>query len=255
MKLDVGTSWCDKLASTPSVGIRFDPYYAPSDQILKSLSPILDRATDGEKPLFTIDSLTPFGLSFNTEEGYKYIVDQNRITIQFNHRVRFKPMTGGPPVMELLSRPMPFSDLLLISIDKLIEANRLARELRTRSIKKIGIVSTTQVDIDEAPPGLHALIAHLASPWKGGFNECNIRITTNIASDDLWSDMCHHHLIIPEDRTELITVVLDWQRVYEKHQPSDDRSMRRIFDEGAKSAFEYFEEVAEGMRFDEPAST
>lgn len=251
MRSDSGTTWCNKLASTPSVGIRFDPSYIPSEQILRSHSPILDRATDGEKPLFSIEALTPFGLTFNTEEGYKYILDQSRITIQYNHRVRFKPITGGPPVMELLSRPMPFTELLSISIDKIIESNRLIKELRTRSITKIGIVSTTLVDLDEVPPGIKSLIDHLARPWDGKLSECNVRITTRLREDDRWSDVCHHHLIIPQDRTELTTIVLDWQRSYSKPHQSDDRGMRKLFDDGVKSALDYFEEVAEGVRFDE----
>jgi len=39
-------SWCDKLASTPSVGLKFDYHFGPSSDILDVLTPILDPLVD-----------------------------------------------------------------------------------------------------------------------------------------------------------------------------------------------------------------
>src|SRR6267378_4324981 len=105
-------SWCDKLASTPSVGLKFDHHFAPSSQILEVLKPILDPLVDGEKVKFVINKQDPFTIELTTEDGFHYGIESSRVWIDFQHRMRVKPSSGGPPIAELLSRPAPFSELL-----------------------------------------------------------------------------------------------------------------------------------------------
>lgn len=251
--MGLSVSWCDKLASTPAVGLRCDPSYAPSEQLLGALSPVLERATLDDKPQFTVDDQAPFSVSFNTEEGFKYIVDQTRIVVQFNHRVKFKPVSGGPPVMELLSKPMLYTELLEICCDKLVEANQLIRGIRIKNISRVGIVSNTVADLSEMPPGLQAMLDHLSSPWAGELIDGNIRFSVKIAENDRTEDRCHHQVIVPENKKELSTVMLDWQRFFVKQQPGDEKSLRKMLKDAGEAAIEYFEELGEGGRFNEPS--
>jgi hypothetical protein len=70
-------SWCDKLASTPTVGFTLTPHYAPFDTVLNRLSPILDRnfhkveigAEDGDGVGRTLHAGT-------TQQGARHIYER-----------------------------------------------------------------------------------------------------------------------------------------------------------------------------------
>ncbi len=115
-------SWCNKLASTPSVGLKFNYHFAPSTDILDALTPILDGLVAGEKTKFAINSQEAFAVEFTTEDGFHYGIDPSRVWIDFQHRLKVKPISGGPPIAELLSRPAPFSELLPEVSKRLIDA-------------------------------------------------------------------------------------------------------------------------------------
>jgi len=88
-------SWCDKLASTPTIGFRLTTHFAPIETILDALSPILDAFGEGDAKNVTLDqSQTFFSTGFTTNEGFRYSADENKISVAFNHRVRFKPVSG-----------------------------------------------------------------------------------------------------------------------------------------------------------------
>src|ERR1700723_2078018 len=105
-------SWCDKLASVPTVGLTLDFHFAPGESLLASLSPVLDKLVEKNKAAFDIEKLEAFAISVNTHDGFKYGIEPSKISIAFNHRMRPKVVSGGPPVMELLTQPRPFSQLL-----------------------------------------------------------------------------------------------------------------------------------------------
>jgi hypothetical protein len=118
-------SWCDKLASTPGIGVRLTPYFASGDSIIDGLSKsVLNAQTEGAnfEPRFTVDAVTPFGLNFSTNDGYVYQVDHRGLVVSFNYRIRAEPSSAGPPTMKLLSEPAPYSKLLPIVAEKMVEA-------------------------------------------------------------------------------------------------------------------------------------
>src|SRR4051812_2930659 len=90
-------SWCDKLASTPTVGLKFEPHFASGDTLLNSLTPMLDPWADGEKQKFAIDQMDFFSLTLTSEDGFRYSFDQTRSVVEFRHRMQSKPVSGGPP--------------------------------------------------------------------------------------------------------------------------------------------------------------
>jgi hypothetical protein len=146
--------WCDKLASTPAVGFTLDWRFATSNAIFQAFSPILDKLVENNKQTFTMERQEVFNVTFTTNDGFQYAIEPSKIAVTFHHRLKVKQISGGPPTMELLSSPLPFSQLLPDVESKLIEAALLLPGANTSTVTRIGIVSTTFVAEDEVPPGI-----------------------------------------------------------------------------------------------------
>jgi hypothetical protein len=245
-------SWCDRLASVPTAGFKLDPHFAPQAAIITSLAPVLDREYKDEKAQFQIaQEQTAFGASFTTNEGYNYDIDPVKIAVGFRHRMRARPVSGGPPIMEMLSRPLPYTELLPSVIRKLIEATLLLPRAKTRSVTRVGIVSTTSVADEELPPGIARFIKYMGRPWKGEIDHYNISITSDIGKGQGWTDRCIHQVNKPDDREQLMTLNFDWQRVFTSGHPISTASLSDILEKAERAALKYFEDLAEGRRFDE----
>lgn len=245
-------SWCDKLASTPTVGIRFNDHYVSSGRILDALAPLLNTLVADQRPLFSISKHDSFGLEFSTEEGFQYGLNQERATVAFAHKLKVRPVSGGPPRVEMLSRAMPFTQLLPDAASKLLHAVSLVIDLKTRVVERIGIVSTTVVADDELPPGIRRLLQHLGRPWPSGLAAYNCQFVANLRSDSKQSDRCVHHLVKAEGEEEdLITMVFDWQRTFPEGRSMTLDSLRSELDAARSTALEYFETLAIGDIFDE----
>jgi hypothetical protein len=154
-------------------------------EILSAWRPILDKLLDNDKPAFTVESADPYSAVFSTDEGFKYQFDSESIAIVFNHRIRAKPTSGGPPVMELLSQAAPYTDLLSETIKRLTEAISLI-DIKGRHLQRVGIVSYTTVDRSDAPPGITKLIEQIASPLGGSLETMQAMIGTRIAESSIW---------------------------------------------------------------------
>lgn len=243
-------SWCDKLASTPTVGIRLTPHFASGDALLDAFSPILDRLTLPNRSLFSIESHTSHALSFNTEDGFKYAADQTKLSVGFNHRAKFKLVSGGPPVMEMLSRPMPYSSLLETVISKLIAAAQLLPHTRTRSVERLGIVAVTPIAEDELPPGIARFIQYVGRPWKK-LDHFNISITSELEETSNWTDRCIHTITKPDDPEQLMTLQFDWQRLFKTGRATAEKTLDELLKSAEDASSKYFEELAEGNMFDE----
>src|SRR5262245_53389418 len=105
-------SWCDKLASVPTVGLKLAPHFCSSDSLIDAAAPILNRSMKGNQATFHVTQQTSFEIQFQTDEGFHYFLDPAKCVVSFHHRMRSKPQSGGPPIMELLSYPLPYTQLL-----------------------------------------------------------------------------------------------------------------------------------------------
>jgi hypothetical protein len=245
-------SWCDKLASVPTVGFRLTAHYAPFDTVLNSLASILDRSTGEEARNTTVDSPTTlFTTGFTTSDGFKYSADEQKIAVAFNHRAKFKPTSGGPPTMEMLSKALPFTTLLPQVSSRLLDATRLLPEIQKRRVRRVGIITTTPIAETDIPPGIRRLITYIGRPWKQGLEAFNISITGKLAETSATLDRCLHQVIKPEEKEELMTLQFDWQRTFKDEPATTVDSLKRILDDAEEQALKYFEELAEGSRFDE----
>jgi len=245
------SSWCDKLAAVPAVGFKLDNHFAPGATILEALCSVLDPLMDNEEQKFTMDQNDAFAISFTTEDGFKYGVNNNRVSVQFQHRMKAKPVSGGPPIMEMLSRPAPYTEVLPIVAKKAIDAVLHIPSPKWRMVQRIGIVTAAAVDENDLPPGIALFLKYMGRPWKGLYDGFLIQITSRLGEESGVSDRCVHTLTKSENPEELINVQFDWQRTFTGGRQIDPTVLKDIFESAENAALKYFEELAEGNRFDE----
>lgn len=242
-------SWCDKLTSQPSVGIKLDHYFVPGSELLESFAPILNKLSDGTKNRFSVDLLEAFKASFTDDDGFTYAADHQKISVQFRHRVRPRLISGSLPALEMISKALPFTQLLTEAIDRAIAAAALLPYASKRKILQIGVVSTTQVAYEELPPGVSKLATYMSRPWKLGLDHFNVALSGVISETKEYRDRCIHTLTKTENPEDLMVLTLDLQRIL--HQPINQETLPQAFKSVEKSALDYFEAVAEGSMFDE----
>ena len=118
-------------------------------------------------------------------------------------------------------------------------------------VQRVGIVSNTSVSYDELPPGIFRFIDYIGRPWNSSPEEFRIQIMGEIKKEKDFSDRCIHHLARTENKEELINITFDWQRNFSLGKPLALESLIEILRDAEEEALAYFEEVAEGNRFDE----
>lgn len=245
-------SWCDKLASTPSVGIWFSDHYVSSGRILDSLSPIFDKLVIDGKPKFTLNKSDAFSAEISTEYGFQYGITPSQLSVSFGHRLKIRQVSGGPPTVDMLSDLKPYSKLLPDACEKLLQATSYAIDFKTRLIKRIGIVSSTSVSEDELPPGVKRLISYLGRPWPNQLKYFDVQLVTTLKSTSGYFEQCVHHITKSEGSEEkLIVLKFDWQKTYVDARTMTLDSLRTELDSSQDSALKYFEELAIGNMFDE----
>ena len=244
-------TWCDKLASTPGVGLKLDYHFMPAEAILHALAPVLDPLVAHDKWKFTIERLEAYRLVVVTNDGFHYGAEPSKLNVTFNHRLRAKQVSAGPPVMELLSSPLPFTTLMPMVSSKLIDAALLVPSPKSRTVTRVGITSTTVVADDEAPPGILRFLQYVGRPWCGSPKHFSIQITADLGGGSGWSDRCIHTLVKTEDPDQLLTINLDWQRTLSTGRPITREALSELVQSAQAPALKYFEDVAEGSRFDE----
>lgn len=246
-------SWCDKLASTPTVGLRFSLNHKSSDKLLDALAPLLDSWAEGNRLKYSMEKQDSFSVTFTNDEGFTYSVDQYRFYVEFKHRWRITPRSGGAPVAKLISESKPFTELLPQAADRVIEMASAVNGARPRNLMRIGIVSSTTVALDEAPPGAIRLIKLINKPWETTTEFFDIQLTGEISKTDDFTDRCVHSLQKAEDNNpdNLMSIKLDWQRIFKEGKVSTSDVLKKYVGSARADALRYFEDFAEGSRFDE----
>lgn len=212
---------------------------------------ITDQYVKGDTQTFTVDEQQPFSIQFTTEDGFRYAIDHGRVSVAFHHRMRAKSVSAGPPTMELITKPRPYTTILSEVCAKTIEAAMLLAGEDARTVNRVGIVASTSLAEEDLPPGIARLVGYVGRPWKNKLDHYNINIVSDLESSDGFKDRCIHYLIKPEDKEKLLTVQFDWQRTLEKPFIATKDSLTQAFDRARKDALGYFEDLAVGSRFDE----
>lgn len=243
-------SWCDKLGSTPAVGFGLEAHFISGTELLTALSPVLDRLSSGEKNRFSVESVDTHSMQFITDEGFRYGADPRRVHVTFNHRLKAVPTSAGLPRMEILSSQEPYTKLLLKTGEKAIEAATLLDQAHQRSLRRVGIMTISAVNIDDAPPGIARYIDYISAPWGARSDQYSINITGFLSENKDYIDKCLHIVSRGGDGDDLINITLDWYRTFNSPRRVNKSNLEPLFDAASKAALEYFEEVGEGGRFD-----
>jgi hypothetical protein len=88
-------------------------------------------------------------------------------------------------------------------------------------------------------------------PWGGIIDACNLVITGNLGETTVGTERCIHTIVLPEDREQLLTIQFEWQRKFKTARQISKSNLEEALEDGQKSALKYFEDLAEGSRFDE----
>jgi hypothetical protein len=190
-------------------------------------------------------------LDFSTEEGYHYSVNATRVSVEFQHRLKLTPVSAGPPIANLISDAAPFSELLPRVSDRLTEATARLADVAARKIIRVGIVATTVVAEEDVPPGIERFIRYIGRPWKGQMDFYDLQVTGTIGKTPKWTDRCIHQMTKPDDPERLPVLRFDWQRTLAEPQAATRESMKSLLTAAQNDAIKYFEDLAEGNRFDE----
>ncbi|HYC69362.1 hypothetical protein [Brevundimonas sp.] len=243
-------SWCDKLASVPTIGVKLSPSLVPGDFLLRALSPLITKSIGEDLSSLNMEEHSSFGLKFGTNDGFKYGIDPQKVSVGFAHRLRAIAVSGGPPVMEMLSRPMPFTELLPEVGMRLHDIVLAMPDISDRNLHRVGVVSTTHVDENDLPPGIVRFIEYQEKPWNEPLSHYSFQIAVSLTKSEKWIDKCIHTITKPDDPEKLMTLQFDWQREYADPKAIDDRQLSADLKHCSEAALEYFEELAEGVRFD-----
>src|SRR5262245_46015213 len=143
-------SWCDKLAATPTVGVKTEKLYTPTTTTLQVLSPMVSQWVDGERALFSLEQSDAYSVTLSTDSGFIYAFNYETISVDFKHRMRLRAKSAGLPLAEITSKAKPYTELLGEVTDELLKVTELLPSSKTRKTVRIGIVTTAVVDDDAA---------------------------------------------------------------------------------------------------------
>ena len=90
----------------------------------------------------------------------------------------------------------------------------------------------------------------MGRPWSE-LDSFNVVVTGRISKTSEVTERCVHTLAKPEDKDHLMTLQFDWQRSFETGWQITKANLERIVNDAKKNALDYFEDIAEGNRFDE----
>jgi len=242
------------LASTPGVGITLDDLFAPSSALLAALTPISSKWVEKEKPAFVIEGQDPFTVALTTFDGFHYGLNQRQIYVEFRHRVKLEPQSAGPPIAVMVSKPMPFTRLLPEVQERLVEAAGLVVGGTERLLHRVGVVCSTTVLEEEAPPGIVRFLDYIQQPWGVTADAYAIDVTSKLPIKDKKKsgilDRCQHAVSKQEFGDGLVNIKLDWQRRFDPPLKLSVKLLGDILDEAQEDALDYFEDVGQGDRFD-----
>ena len=248
------SSWCDKLASTPTVGIRMDKQYVPATTTLQALAPIVSTWVDGDKPRFSLEQSDAFSLQLQVHDGFVYAANFESLSVEFKHRMKLRAKSAGLPVAEMTSQARPYTELLTQVTDRVLTALELITSGKNRKLRRLGIVTTTVVDDEAAPPGVQRLLKYVARPWRVSLDSYHLQLTAPLRTPKTtgYEDRCIHTITKSElDEDNLITVILDYQRTFDDEKNLSMSSVRGLLNSVRQSALDYFEDVGQGDRYDD----
>jgi len=240
-----GVPWVDTFVSVPTVGLQTKPNFGALFTYPEKLQPMLDEAMERERELsFGLDR-NGNGFQFRTEKGFTYTVNVNNIVVAFEYTPKDTQAAGALPLPEL--PPVePFSALVEQTVQQMVRVLSLVATAEHPQVLRFGLAVKSLMERSKAPPGITEMITHQTSFYPGEPIKAQTAYLVNIEKTRTYTDRCHHHYLFDEvEKRDDLTVLLDWQRVFEtpirlSSQVAD--TLRPMKD----AALAYFEKVGKG---------
>lgn len=242
-------SWCDKLASTPTVGIFLEANFTPAAAILNSLSDKLTSYTLEDGDDFSVVTDDAFKLDIQLQRGFALHFEPTAANVTFRHRMKFRQTSAALPIAELISKPDPYTHLLGEAANLLFDVAVLLPGANKRKVTQVGVVSTTHVDLKDAPPGFVKFADYVSRPFPKGLQAFNTSLTVVTSEDGKGLDRCIQ-TFVRRQGDELCTIALDYQRHFNDPFYLRAGRLSQEFDSVRTSALRYMEDLAVGDMFD-----
>ena len=198
-------SWCDKLASTPTIGFGLEPHFRPASLILDAMAPLLDPQMIGGNQTFSLDKQEAFDLRFTLREGFQYSISPNKTSVAFTHRLEIMNQSAGAPVAKLLTEAKPYTKLLPEVAERLVGATSMIPGIERRKVERVGVISTTVVSEEEMPPGIQCLIERSTQSW-GAAQYYSLQVVCKLVENDEFWDRCIHTVTKSEVENHIPTL-------------------------------------------------
>ncbi|MBI4600913.1 MAG: hypothetical protein HY721_03035 [Planctomycetes bacterium] len=236
--------WLDNVLATPIIGLRVEPDFVRAPGYPAALGPLLNRLLQ-EQGEIKIETAQPLSLVFRSTDGFLHKVLSTDVIVEFNYPLSAQTKPGELPTLER-REVESYSKLLEQTEARMKDVVGHIAAQEPLAVRRVGIVAAMRHKRDNLPPGVKALLEHLARPW-GELLKSETSLLAKLAGQDAWRDQCHHTVVFDEaSQPGSIQLTLDWQRVFTEagkwRAPQIEEELRR----SRGSALEYFERVGAG---------
>lgn len=168
------------------------------------------------------------------------------LNVQFMYKQKSVDRPGQFPHLEPHPAVRPYSALLETAFKEISDLINVLITNR-RTLRRIGIVADSRLDISAPPPGILDLINFLQKPWGCQMDVINGQITPILSKTASQTERCHHTLHydntnLPED----LRLKLDWQRNFDEQISVNAQNAIKQVKDAIDAATAYFERFGRG---------
>lgn len=222
--------WFDLVPSTPTIGIRHEPWVAFGSGTEAAIDVLLSRWTTP-----TLEFSPGLHKVTSKKDGLTATFQPNHVMFQFQYSWRIETDAPSRPKL-VYEQPAEIFSVLLRSLTE--HAERALATLRSSlRVEFIGVVLQSTLDPDNLPPGASRLVGQLARPFQGRLSAYNANLTVEVGD----AARCHHRMERRQDDLDEVRFNLDWQRLWSPPEAMSGAqivsSLRKVQD----NALGYFE--------------
>lgn len=234
--------WLDSVIGVPTIGIRMVKNWRLAFRYHEIMLPLLD-SWDSAGVGFAVKQPPQGGMIIETVDGTTVRLLADAAVVEFKYTFEMDPWKPRER-----SIPQPYSQLLSKTVEAMSEVADTLAARAPLLVDRVGVVATTQMHPDTAPPGVQKLIHHYEASWSGLMRKVDANVLVVISTGDD-ATQCHHRLVLDRTAPDVnpnLELTLDWQRLLAGGQKFTAASTRRTIESCAGEALAYFQTVGEG---------
>ncbi|MBI3271501.1 MAG: hypothetical protein HYZ53_21100 [Planctomycetes bacterium] len=242
------STWLDQVTAVPTIGLLTEVGFLSTQEYVSILRPTLEKFCAAAKS-YAIDSPGPMNLLVRTSDGFNYKFDETNVVVDFKAlSSEARPMGSSPSSGSAPPSPsLPFSNLLDMCIERILQLWEPLAKIRPRRLQRIGLMATGVFDPGPPAPGVAAFVGHLEHPWPLGSRKLAANVLAILEDEVGVRTQCHH--MIQMNKSEegaTLALQLDWQRVWTVPREAASGQMASLLGECKTAAIDYFERFGRG---------